>query len=243
MTGYRVSPLPRVHLIGARIMKWFGIFALFLIAIVVVFKVNFPTYSYRYRLQIALSVDEKIYSGSSVIEVAWECGPKIPGLGQCAPSLRGQATVVDLGPRGVVVAALRSGENIVPAPDGAVDAIWLGANAFGNRSTLDELPSLPYLTGRRELTPSNFPRLVWFPNPADQNSATKITMQNVAKILDPTARFAEAFVEITKDRIVIDIAKKIPWFPKLEQEQRGKLILSNPGKFELKYNMFIGESS
>jgi hypothetical protein len=225
-------------------MKWLGIaFAIVLVGCTV-FKLTFPTDSYRYRLQVSLSINEKIYTGSSVIEVTWECGPKITGLAQCAPSLGGQAAVIDLGSRGVVVATLRTGENIVPIPDGAVDAVWLCANAFGNRSTTKELPALRHLTGRRDLSPSNLPRLIWFANPADMKSAQRVTVLNVASVLDPTARFTEAFVEITKDPIVVDIAKKLPWYSEFRRLQiEGRGPLPKTGQFQLVYNMFVGENS
>jgi hypothetical protein len=224
-------------------MKWLAVLLAVVVAVYAVYKLNFPTYSYRYRLEISLSVDEKVHTGSSVIEVTWGCGPKMAGLGQCASSLGGQATVVDLGSRGVVVATLYTGENVSPVPDGAVDATWLCANAFGNRSTTEELPKLPLLKGRRGLSPNNLPRLVWFSNPADPQSARKVTIENVANILDPTARFTEAFVEITRDPIVVDIAKKLPWYPALLEAQKGKGTLSKPGHFQLIYKMFVGENT
>jgi hypothetical protein len=225
-------------------MKWaLGLLAVIIAGGVIAYKMAFPSYSYRYRLQISLSVDAKVYTGSGVIEVTWSCGPKLAGFAQCAPSLGGQAAVVDLGPRGVVVATLYTGENVSPVPDGAVDATWLCANAFGNRSTTEELPKLPHLNGRRGLAPNNLPRLVWFSNPADPKSARKVTIENIANVLDPTARFTEAFVEITRDPIVVDIANKLPWYPALLEAQKGKGILSEPGKFQLIYKMFVGENS
>jgi len=222
-------------------MKWVGILLALIVAAVVLFKVNFPTYSYRYRLQLSLFVDGQVHTGSSAIEVVWECGPKISGLGRCAPSLGGQAAAIDLGPRGVVVAALRGGETF--SLDKSVDAVWLCASAFGYQSSNEELPELPRLTGRRDLSPSNFPRLVWFANPADVKSAQKIVAPNVASVLGPTARITEAFVEITSDAIVVDIPKKLPWFSELLLAQKGKGILSEPRQFQLIYNMFVGENS
>jgi hypothetical protein len=224
-------------------MRWLGIIIAIFAVGYAAFKLTFPSDSYRYRLQLSLSIDEKIYTGSSVVEVTWGCGPKITGLGQCASSLGGQAAVIDLGTRGVIVVTLRTGENISPIPDGAVDAVWLCANAFGNRSTNEELPALRHLKGRRDLSPTNLPRLVWFPNPADMKSAQKITVLNAANVLDPTARFTEAFVEITKDPIVVDIASKLPWYPELRRSQEGRGILSESGQFQLVYNMFVGENS
>jgi hypothetical protein len=232
-------------------MKWLAAFLALIVAafFYMYVKVDSQTFTYRYRLQLALSIDERVYTGSSVIEVAWRCGRSYGNnhdeLGPCYPSLGGQAALIDLGSRGMVVATLYTGENITPVPDGAMSAIWLCAFAFGNRSASEsDLTSLRHLIGRRGLTPSNFPRLVWFPNPADPKAATKITLKNVASIIDPTAHFTEAFVEITKDPIVVDIPTKLPWFTALQREQKsGKGIPSMPGQFQLVHNMFVGERS
>jgi hypothetical protein len=228
-------------------MKWFvgsiAVFTAVFITVFAVYKSFFQTYPYRYRLQISLSVGEKVATGSSVIEVTLSCGPKVAGLAQCAPSLAGQAPVIDLGSRGVVVATLHTGDIIFPVPDGAVDAISLCARAFGNQSTYEDMAKLPHLFGRRDLSPDNFPRLVWFSSPADPKSARKVTIENIANIIDPSARVTEAFVEITRDPIVVDIAKKLPWYPALLEAQKGKGISSVPGKFQLTYNMFVGEDT
>jgi hypothetical protein len=223
-------------------MKWLGILLALIIAVVAIYRINFPTYSYRYRLQLTVSVDEKLYTGSSVIEVVWKCGPQITGLGRCAPYLGGQATVIDLGALGIVVAALHSGGSV--DPEKSIDAVFLCANAFGNGSSGDELPALPRLTGRRALSLSNLPRLVWFPSPADMNSARKITVENFANVINATARFTEAFVEISRDPIIVDIPTRLPWFSELQRQQKeGKGALWQPRKFQLVYNMFVGENS
>jgi hypothetical protein len=231
-------------------MRWFAIAVVLVGAgAAYLYGRNRPeVFAYRYRLHLAISIDGKVSTGSSVVEVVWQCGRsygnKRNELGPCHPSLGGQAALVDLGSRGVVVAALHTGENIEPVPDGAISAVWLCGNAFGNSSTNEELPTLPQLVGRRNLVPSNFPRLVWFPKPADPGTATKVTVQTVASIVDPTARVTEAYVEITRDPIVIDIPIKLPWFTELRRlQESGKGPASKAGRFQLVYNMFVGENS
>jgi hypothetical protein len=51
-------------------MKWLAILIVIVGAAALVVKSNFPTYTYRYRLQLSLAVDGKIHTGSSVIEVS-----------------------------------------------------------------------------------------------------------------------------------------------------------------------------
>jgi hypothetical protein len=201
------------------------------------------SYTYRYRLQLGLSVDEKIYTGSSVIEVSWRCVGTSENdyrqLGPCYPTVRGQAAVIDLGPGGVLVVALYNGETVLPTPDPAIDAVWLCANAFGNPSTWNNaMPALRNLAGWRSLSADNFPRLIWFSNAADPRSARKVPLQDI-----PTT-FTEAFVEITDEPIVVDIANKLPWFPELRRLQKsGGGPLSKPGEFQLIHIMFAGETS
>jgi len=238
-----VSWSVRRGICGILHMKSAGaVLALVIVALVVAYKMTFPTYSYRYRLQLTLEMDGKAYPGSSVIEVNWRCGLKIADSG-CAAGLDGQATVIDLGSRGALVATLHTGEQNTAAPQRGTDAVFLCSNAFGNHSTHEELPALANLTGRRNLSAANFPYLVWFSNPLDSKSARKVTSESLSSTIDPTARFSEASVEITRDPIVIDIASKLPWFPALLREQRGKAITTWPGRFQLVYNMFVGEDS
>jgi hypothetical protein len=223
-------------------MKWTGVALVIVIAVAVVaYKMTFPNYTYRYQLKLALEIGGQIYTGSSVIEVSWGCGLKIADSG-CAAGLNGQAASIDLGPRGVLVATLHSGERVGPTSARGTDAIFLCANAFGNRSTREELPALARLSGRRDLSPTNFPYLVWFPSPADPKSARMVTLENISSTIDPTAHFVEASVEITRNPIVTDIGKELPWFPALLREQRGKGIISKPGQFQLIYDMFVGET-
>lgn len=183
---------------GIPAMRWFAIAVVFIGAVAAyLYWRNRPeVFTYRYRLHLAISIDDKVATGSSIVEVVWQCGRSYGNnhdeLGPCYPSLGGQAVLIDLGSRGVVVATLHTGENIEPVPDGAISAVWLCGNAFGNKSTAgEELPALTKLSGRRNLVQSNFPRLVWFPKPDDPDTATKVTVQNIASIVDPTARITE----------------------------------------------------
>jgi hypothetical protein len=223
-------------------MKWAGAALLVVIAVAVaIYKMAFPNYTYRYQLSLALEIEGQIYTGSSVIEVSWSCGMKIADSG-CGAVLDGQATLVDLGPRGVLIATLHSGVRVAPISAAhGTDAIFLCANAFGNQSTFGELPALPLLSGRRDLSPTNFPYLVWLPHPDDPKSARELAPESISRTIDPTAHFVEASVEITRNPVVIDIDRKLPWFPALLREQRGKLIVSQPRQFQLIYDMFVGE--
>src|ERR1700694_3251808 len=147
-------------------------------------NIAYPNYSYRYRLTITLELDGQVHTGSSVIEIEWAGGPPFADVGPYHPRVRGEATLVDLGARGVVVAALGVG---MP-PIGATSAIFLAAQAFGNRSTLQELAALPKVKGGRDLAPTTMPGLIWFPRPDDPMSAQKFTIEELSDLFGPSAR-------------------------------------------------------
>lgn len=111
-----------------------GLFSVLLIAgaAVGLYLYKYPNYTYRYRLTVDVEIDGQLHSGSSVIEVTWHGGPEIADSGGYGPTVRGQAAVVDLTGKGVLVAALANGERW-GAPDtygGPWGALWLFPRAF-----------------------------------------------------------------------------------------------------------------
>jgi hypothetical protein len=216
--------------------------AIAVLVLIALYWWKYPNYTYRYRLAIAIEVDGEIHSASSVIEVIWVGQPEFGDVGPFHPRVRGQATFIDLGSHGAVVATLYNGESYGTASDGAVNALWLAANAFGNKSTNDELSSLPRLRGRKDLTPNNMPRLIWLRNVADLMSARKLRILDIPTILSANARLVAAYVEITQAPIVIDIDKKLPWYEALKGPFGGRVIQVEPGLSVFK-EMFIGAAT
>ena len=208
-------------------------------------KANYPTYSHRYRLTIAIEVDGRVHTDSSVIEVIWKGGPEFGDVGPYHPSVRGQAVFIDLAGFGTAVAVLVAPSfeqgGVIRWPEG-VGALWLGARAFGNGSTLPELPQLPRLRGRRDLASDNMPRLIWFSNIADPKTARRFKPDDIPTLFGPAARLAAAHVEITNDPVVIDIDKKLPWYETLKRPL-GQGVIQIEYGFALAKPMFVGDAS
>jgi hypothetical protein len=227
-------------------MRTLGIIAICIALVVGAFFIwlhfAYPVYSYRYRLTIAIQTGGEVHTGSSVIEVQWVGQPPLGEAPPFYPYVRGQAVFVDLGARGAVVAALITGDTSVFSPGGAVDATWLAARAFGNNSSVSDIPQLPLLKGRRDLAADDMPRLLWFPNVANPDSVRIIRAEDIPTLFGPNALLVAAYVEITRDPIVIDIDKKLPWYWDLVDRQKGHGIISYRGQFQLTYNMFVKES-
>ncbi len=212
-----------------------------LTALVVAYKYCYPTYSYRYRLTVNIEADGKLHSASSIVEVSWSAF-FLPSY-HFNPRLRGQAPLVDLGSRGVLVATLVTGDSYGPAQDGAWGALWIAARAFRLDSTNEQLPLLSTLRGQRALPLDDLPRFVWFPNPEDPKTARKVLAQDFSTVLGPSVRFVGALVEITNDPIVIDIPDRLPWLKSLEQKPIGANVIYTTDKFPITRSLFIGDGS
>ncbi len=175
------------------------------------YRTNYPTYGYSYRLTIKVEVDGHIHEGASVYQVEWLGGPEIGDVGPYHPRQRGQAVFIDLGERGAIASGLADINGYSIHGDGSVSTLFLAPRAFGNDSSNSELPLLPQLRGRRSLTPDNMPLLVWFSDKTRPETARRFRVEEMAELLGGSARLLEAYVEITRDPIVFDIEKQLPW--------------------------------
>jgi hypothetical protein len=101
---------------GAGVMRRLGILALVIVlligAAVLFYKAVFPTYSYRYRMTVEVTVDGVVHSSSSVIEVRLRKQPQVfVPVPPVIAMVRGEAVFVDLGQGRNVIALLASGPN------------------------------------------------------------------------------------------------------------------------------------
>jgi len=153
-------------------MKWLAIVtstiaALIILAVVMLYKIKYPTYAYRYRMTVTVDVGGEARSGSSVIEVRVSKQPRfLPEVLPLDQSMRGQAVFVGLPGGKNIVALLASGstaenggfpEQVVP------DHFKL--NLFDDRA----LARLPELRGHWELGIDSMPTLVTVADANDGN--------------------------------------------------------------------------
>jgi hypothetical protein len=225
-------------------MKWLSGVIIIMVAIAGLYYWKYPNYTYRYRLTVNIEVDGKIHSGSGVIEVTWHGQPELGDVGPFHPTIRGQAPLVDLGKRGVVVASLISKDWGQPSKVGDPwGALFLAPRAFGKSTEVSSIPEFSSQRGPRALAADNLPRFLWFSDPQDPTTAQEISVQDMPSIFGPSARFAGASVEITSDPIVIDIRQKFPWLKPLEDKPSGDNIIYLPNKLGISRYLFIGDAS
>ena len=177
---------------------------------------SYPEQTYRYRLSITPEIDGQLRTASSVIEVTSTESP----WGGGGATLRGQAPYLDLGDRGVLIFSLGNDYD----SNNARAALWLGAKAFGNDSSIRNIYKLRSLTGRRDLRSDGIPLVIWFPKPSDLTERRVLFPHDFEAAFGSGARIASASVEITRDPVVIDIEEKLLLLQPLMTKPRGLVI-------------------
>jgi hypothetical protein len=210
---------------------------------------SFPTVSYRYRLTIAVQTDGEVRAGSSVIELLFRFNPAWlgPSGGTYNVWVTGQAVLIDLGPRGALVAALggnpydRSIVNSSLLPSCAfLPAAW--KNPSDSPTTAKNQWTISQQRGPVDLGPGCMPVFYWFPNPADLAGAKEVKPADFAAVIGDATRLVSAQVEITRDPLVIDIDKKLPAYATLTAA-RDKGDYTTPGGLTLGWRQFISKGS
>lgn len=87
-----------------------------IVALVAVYKTAYPVATVRYRLTLYADVDGKPVAGSSITEVSYVTSA-LRLYSEYGASYRGEATVLDLGNRGLLFALLKEGQDSRSGPD------------------------------------------------------------------------------------------------------------------------------
>ncbi len=212
-------------------MKTLKIITLLIIGLVVVYKLTYPTYTYRYRMTVEVNTPEGVKSGSSVIEVTTIQWPKwLSGIfaGKHSDTTAiGEAVFIDLGNGKNIVALLTNGHYAE-----INSTRKLAERAFFHTKTRG-LPSLKVakelskmIGEKKVLTGDQIPTIVTFDDLNDPESlsvvyATAVSNygdDNIPEILDNMEtkfgsgfKFKSASIQLVKDDITNTLDNNIPW--------------------------------
>lgn len=191
-------------------------------------RVNYPTYTYRYRMTVEVDVRGETKSGSSVIEVSLSKQPAfLPEVPSVATTVRGEAVFVDLGDGRNVIALLASGPHgtDVNYPQHVVPLHF--KLSYADR----ELVKFPQLQGRWDLERAR-PTLVSFTDLNDPMTARVVEPDEFEQVFGPGVRFKRAFIEMTGDAVTRGIERRLPWLNYLEKYRADP---SNPFSSKVKF--------
>lgn len=185
--------------------KFFFIVAVLIGLAVLDWRTAYPTYTWHEKLTIDISVDGKVYSGSSVVAHWMKVMPQIlPESGIRKYGTRGEAAVVEL-PNGKYVFALLYGTM-------AYSVFKDKFNFEGGDETIPAARAFSKLRETREIPPDKYPRMVTFGDIRDPKSVMKVDKSNLASVVGTDARIARMTLEITAEDISTGRVRDIlPW--------------------------------
>jgi hypothetical protein len=196
-------------------MKWMAGILAALVVIVGLYKLRYPTYTYRYRMTVEVDAGGEVRSRSSVIEVTVTRRPQI--LPENLPfkrSVQGQAVFIEL-PAGKNLVALLTSGAFGERPDYPLDVI---PRVF----RVENVEELPKLSGRRELAPDQMPTMATVADPADAKTAHVVNLSSIDSLLSVHLRSIS--VEMTTDPVPApDIELHLPFLVQARERQRSEL--------------------
>lgn len=173
-------------------------FLVLVAAIVIFYKMEYPTATVRYKLTVEIDTPEGVKTGSAVRDITiWRQPQLLPNIPTILSDVKGEAVVVDLGQRGVVFGLLRGA-------GGAYDAHRFLEKALPPPRVNAREYVLYYKNldkASRALTPEAYPAFVYFRDIKDPKTVEALLIyRNVgqgwitSQVLDKD-RFTEAFGE------------------------------------------------
>jgi hypothetical protein len=192
------------------------------------------TATINYRLTLEVEVDGVLHTGSSVIQTYWEWNsPWTRGLVQGRPyrvNVHGEAVVVDLGERGVLVALLTGpfhGDRwngwYLADPEDVLGRQILKHNLVEDVAGVIPLEELAALSQRRdiiELSPFDLPMLVLVDKAHNPPTFEQVDPTDIAKNFGKGdfgkgVRLVRATLGITNDPVTVGIEEKLTWLKDL----------------------------
>jgi hypothetical protein len=185
------------------------------------------TYTVRYRLTLVVQVDGHVRTGSSVVQVYYI--DQAPWHPQWTDNVRGEATYVDLGSRGVLICLLTDDpKRRTGVTDPASIPVMYFPSFFENGLSSDtskggdELNALNKATPKTDVSFDMLQMMVWFPNTGSPAGGTVVDPTNLSAALGNELKLLRATVEITDEPVTWRIMEKtaLDFFAHQQHRQR-----------------------
>ena len=195
-------------------MKTLKVIVLGILAFIGCLYVIYPFGAWNYRMTINVETPEGIKTGSVVREVYVATGPDLLPQAHSYVRVKGEAVVIDLGPRGLLFAIMRNdtlgvdyGKNVFLS--------MFGKHGYNGSTTPTGVWHLNVLSllksgTTKQLEPDYFPILVRFRDINDPKSVERVDPNNLAATFGEGVKLLGATIEITDEPITTGIEKVLP---------------------------------
>ena len=195
-----------------RLLRKLAIWLLILVGLpYLLYKLNFPTYSWGQKTSVTVMTPAGERSGSAVVQVRWADTPDIlPDAPSFQSDVRGEATMVDLG-EGRYLFALTSG------------AERRGIAMFGDGRSywLEQIKTVAASRGEtREIPPTHRPLLVTFADINDPASVARVDPDDLAASFGPGYALSSITLAITDEPVTKGrVEAVLGWWEAYENKQ------------------------
>ncbi|MEQ8928738.1 MAG: hypothetical protein RID96_02655 [Nitratireductor sp.] len=149
-------------------------------------------WEWNQKLTVEVLVDGESVSGAAVSYVRWQ---EADALDNYPTAYRGEATVVDLGERGVLFA-------LIGEPTKYVAGYTLHEELGERRSDYETLyPKIAQFRGVRDVPPERYPLLVTFTDIADPTTVRRVDPDDLAATFGPGVALKRITLEITDEAV------------------------------------------
>lgn len=219
-------------------------------AVVIGWKIAYPTNSFRYKVTVNVETPEGMKSGSAVREIIVKQIPKVTPEMHTTVIVRGEAVAVDLGKRGVLFALIGSDDELFVLrsfPSG------LGLTREGARY-------YEQLQAKTIVDPLNYPLLVAFKDIADPKTVeavyrvyskimypkedTDLAIEdNLEKTFGKGVKLKDITVEMTDEKVTWDIEERLSWLDQLKGSYLNGNHINGPELYDQLHggNFKVGE--
>lgn len=172
------------------------------IAVIIAWKVSFPTYSFRYKITINVETPDGLKTGNAVREIS--IAPSLnltPEMG-ATKKISGEAVIIDLGQKGILFGLLSS-----DSYNEVFEAFPIkGATTPEGLKFYESLKP-----GTKATITKNIPRFVRFSNLSEPKSVEKVDPHDMSASLGEGFRLKELTVEIVDEPILWQVKNYLPW--------------------------------
>ena len=217
--------------------KWIlGGFVALVVTVVVAWMIAYPTYYYRFKLIITVDDAGTRKSAESVIEImvtTSRFGEKIPYGTNHYP--RGVAPILDLGPKGTLIAALAP-ESVIGGKTGRPDSSGGNKIAYAVPLSFVDKQYRFIGPGPFRVEPDHTPQFIWLPSGAKHPSAAiPLVPSEFPKYIAPDVHLVSVEVMPTRTPVHTYIRNPPAWLTALREIER-KRKFTHPRQFNFILN-------
>ena len=209
-----------------------ALLVLLLVGYEIWYRTTYPVYSFRYRLTVEVEADGGIRTGTGIFGVTWKKQIRLlPDIPLYSLRTYGQAVVVDLGKRGLLLVPM--GQKVGEIPFLAFKTTSPAWRRVPR--TPEEMSEFLRKRGTVKLSEQFLPQFIWLREPSDPDSGRYVLPTELSTVIGPDVHLHLATAEISDltlgAAISTGIEKRLPWLVEMKKYQEKHGVMSKPGEF------------